>query len=368
LTKLKQSGINISGDFKVKNIISVYKPSIKRKDLEYVLNSMVMDQIDYGEFAKNFERRLTERVGCYSTLAVNSYYSAIEVVLEALEIGEGDEVILPSFIPQVYLNAIMRRKAVPVLVDLQKDSFEPSIEHIRESTTPKTKLIFLYYYFGYTYDPAPYLELAQHVVEDISSVIGAKAGEFKVGTTSRYAIADFSTKGLITTGEGGAVFSSGRKTHSRITSIIEKDYEVLENFQPRLACLIPDLNAAMGVSQDESLNHRLKIRETIGKIYEEAVKKGRSTIILPQENCEKFYTDFPIIVKSNLKDVIAFLRKNDVEAIRPFPYPLHHYLNLPKEKFPNTEFFYLNTLLLPIHSTLVKKEVDLIAKVTASMF
>jgi perosamine synthetase len=350
----------------VKNLITVHKPTIKRKDLEYVLNSMIQDKIDYGDFARNFETRLTERTGCYDVLAVNSYYSAIELVLESLDIKEGDEIILPSFMPQVYLNVIMNKKAVPVLIDLEQDYFQPSVESIRQAVTPKTKLLFIYYYFGYTYDCSSYLEIVPHVVEDISSVLGAKLGDKKIGTQSTYAIADFSTKGLITTGEGGAVFCGNRKSYHLLLAHIEKDYYI-ENYYPRLNCLMPDLNAAMGISQDETLNHRLKLREAIGKIYEESVKRGRCSLIAPRENYDKLYSDFPLLVKSSLKDAVQYLKKNGVEGLRPLAFPLHHYLNLSKEKFPSTEYFYLNTLLIPIHSTLMKKEVDLISKVLATI-
>ena len=350
----------------MKSLISVHKPTIKRKDLEYVLNSMMQDSIDYGEFARNFEKRLSERTGCYDVLAVNSYYSAIDLVLETLEINEGDEVIIPSFLPQVYLNVIAKRKAVPVLVDLETDYFQPSLESIREAVTAKTKLLFLYYYFGYTYDSSPYLELVPNVIEDITSVLGTKSGENRIGSQSTYAIADFSTKGLITTGEGGAVFSPNRKAYHLLMSHVEKNYDI-ENFYPRLNCLIPDLNAAMGISQDETLNHRLKLLDIIGKIYEESVKRGRNSIVAPKENHEKYYTDFPILVKSSLKDAVAYLKKNGIEGLRPLEYPLHQYLKLAKDKFPVTEHFYLGTLLIPIHSTLKKKDVDLISKVLATM-
>ncbi|HOV12879.1 MAG TPA: DegT/DnrJ/EryC1/StrS aminotransferase family protein [Spirochaetota bacterium] len=348
------------------NYITVYKPSIRRKDLEYVLNCMVQDKIDYGDFARNLENRLKERVGIYDVLAVNSYFSAIELVLSALDICEGDEVIIPSFAPQIYLNIISLKKAIPVLVDLEKNHFKPSIDSIRESLSPKTKALILYHYFGYSFDPNPYFDLVGNVVEDISSVIGAKANDQNVGTLSKYAIADFSPKGIITTGEGGAIFCNNKKNYHKIISLNERDYSI-EDYYPRYTCLMPDLNAAMGVSQDESLNHRLKLREAIGKIYEEAVTKGRNSTIKQIDGCDRFYSYFPLIVKSSLKDAISFFKKNGIEAIRPFQFPLHHYLNLPKEKFPNTEYFYLNTLLIPIHSSLTKKEVDLISKVLTVM-
>ena len=350
----------------LKDTITVYKPTIKRKDLEYVLQSMVLDKINYGEFAKNFEKRLYERVQCFNTIVINSFQNAISITLDSLGVKEGDEVILPSFAPQVYLNTILLKKLVPVLVDLEEGYFQPSFEGIRDAITEKTKAIFLLYYFGYTYDPTPYYSLFPNIIEDITSVIGAKANNIIVGSMSKYAIADFSIKGLITTGEGAAIFCNNKKSYYITRSLLETDYSI-EEYQPRYSSLMPDLNAAMGISQDETLNHRLKLREAIAKFYEEAISKSRNSIIHSKENCERFYSEFPIIVKSSLKDTIAFLKKNKIEAIRPYLYCLHHYLNLPKEDFPNTEYFYLHTFLIPIHSTLLKNEVTEITKILSCM-
>ncbi|HPO50328.1 MAG TPA: DegT/DnrJ/EryC1/StrS family aminotransferase, partial [Spirochaetota bacterium] len=282
------------------------------------------------------------------------------------DVKEGDEVILPSFAPQIYLNVVSFRKARPVLVDMEKGRFKPSIESVRNAVTEKTKALILYHYFGYAYDPNPYFDVVGNVVEDISSVIGAKANEQTTGTLSKYAIADFSPKGLIATGEGGGIFCSEKKYYHKILSLNEKNYST-DDYYPRYSCLMPDLNAAMGVGQDESLNHRLKLREAIGKIYEEAIGKGRNSFIKQTEESQRFYSHFPLIVKSSLKDAVAYFKKNGVEAVRPFQFPLHHYLNLPKENFPETEFFYLNTLLIPMQSSLLRKEVDLISKVLATM-
>lgn len=350
----------------LKDIISVYKPAIKRKDLENVLQSMILDRINYGEFAKNFEKKLYERVNFFNAIAINSFQNAISLVIDSFSLKEGDEIILPSFAPQVYLNTILLKKLTPVLVDLEEGYFQPSLESIRDAITNKTKLIFLLYYFGYTYDSTPYYHLFPNIVEDITSVIGAKSNNIIVGSQAKYAIADFSIKGIITTGEGGAIFCNNRKSYYTIKGLIETDYS-LEYYTPRYACLMPDLNAAMGISQDETLNHRLKLREAIAKFYEDAVSKSRNSIIYKKEDCDRFYSEFPLIVKSGLKDAIAFLKKNKIEAIKPYPYCLHHYLNLPKEDFPNTEYFYLHTLLIPIHSTLLKNEVTEITKVLSCM-
>lgn len=349
----------------MKNSVELYKPAIKRKDLEYVLNSMIEDKIDNGEFAQKFENKLSQKTGIKKSVTVNSFYSAINLIFDALEIKAGDEVILPAFAPQIYLNVITAREAVPVLVDLESDFFKPSIEDIKSKLNEKTKAIILIYYFGFIYDPTPYTDLSQNIIEDISSIIGCQQEKFQIGINSRFAIADFSIKGLITTGEGGAVFYS----NIRYTSILKKyieDKEYSLDYNPRVACLMPDLNAAMGISQLEHLKHRMELKTKINTIYEEAVRKSRCSMIT-QDEVERYASDFPLIVKNSLKNTIEYFKKNKVEVSRPYEYPLHHYLDLPKEEFPNTEYFYLHTILIPVNSTLLKKQVNLISKIIASI-
>ena len=127
--------------------------------------------------------------------------------------------------------------------------------------------------------------------------------------------------------------------YKKLFSLLEIDYDL--EYYPRFNCLMPDLNAAMGISQDKSLNHRLELRKQIGNIYEEAVKKSRGTYLIKEEDTKRIYPDFPIIIKSSLKDTIKYFRKKDIEVIRPFAYPLHHYLNLDKNLLV---VFFLNLL------------------------
>jgi len=349
----------------LKQLINIYRPTIKRKDLEYVLNCMMHDKIDYGDFALSFEKKLCERTEVKNAVVINSFFDAIQVLLHALGVNEGDEIIIPSFAPQVYLNAILLKKAVPVLVDLEPGLLRPSIEGIKNAINEKTKAVFIIYYFGFAFDPRPYLELFPTVIEDISTVIGAKLNDMPLGQYGKYAIADFSSKGLITTGDGACIFSANRKNFNNVFSLFEIDYDI--DYSPRFSCLMPDLNAAMGISQDENLNHKLNLREKIGKIYEDAIRRSHGITLIHQETPVRFYSDFPAFFKSGLKDIIAYFKKNGIEVARPFQHPLHHYLNLNKADFKNTENFYLHTLLLPIYSSLSKKDVDLIAKVLASI-
>lgn len=347
-------------------IINVFRPALKRKDLENVLETMVKEQLEYGEVAKKFEEKLSDRAGCNNAVAFNSFYSTIDIVLDTLNISEGDEVILPSFAPVIYIDVLNRKKITPVLVDLDEKEYKINEESVKNAITDKTKAVFVIYHFGYTYNLEYLSNLVPYIIEDITSIIGlTDIKETTVFKNSEFAIADFSISSLITTGKGGAIFCQTRKSYSVLKNTISESEP--DDYKPGYHSFMPDLNAAMGVSQNSTLNHRLKLRTKIGEIYEKSLQKSRSSFIHISEEQHRVYSTFPIIVNSSLKDSIAFFKKNKIEAVRPYNYPLHQLMKKDKKDFINTENHYLKTLLIPIHSTLKNKDVEHISKVLISM-
>lgn len=353
----------------MKDFIPIYNPSIKRKDLEYVLESMIHDNLEYGISAKSLESKLSEKTSLKYCIALNSYYSAVDTVFESLNLSENDEIILPSYAPKIYLDVILKRKLKPVLIDLAERSYFPGIENIQKAISENTKALIIIHNFGYTIDTSGFSPLVPVLIEDITKVPGASASSAKAGEFSRYSIASFSSNEIITTGDGGCVFTNDKKTFQDIQKLFfdSNENSQEEDYRYKYYGLMPDLNAAMGVSQISSLDKRLELREKIGLIYEDYIRKSRNSFIPSVEGCARYYSDFPIQVKSGLKDTQAFFKKNGVEVIKPYEKPLHHYMNLPKEDFPNTEKIFLSSLLLPLSSSLLKKEVEKISKIITAM-
>lgn len=350
----------------MKEFISVYNPSIKRKDLEYVLESMVNDKLEYGEVAQKFEEKLAERSGHKYVLCINSYYNSIDLVFEALNFEPGDEVIIPSFAPVIYLDVLLRRGLTPVVIDVNEKSYFPSVEQVKNAVTEKTKALIIIHHFGYTMDCSSYMEKVPLIIEDITKVIGFGTNGKKTGGSAKFSIASFLSSETITTGSGGAVFCNDKKEYQKLCAITQGTEE--EDYRYKISCLMPDLNAAMGISQLLTLDHRLKLREAIGSIYKESLLKGKGSFLEPIENNDRCYSDFPIQIPSSLKETVAFFRKSGIEVIRPFKKTLHQYLLLSKENYPNTEKLYLTTLLIPINSNLPRKEVIHISKNLIALF
>ena len=123
------------------NIVS-NKPTITRKEIEGVLDCLVNGELVSGNTVKNFETDLSTIVKLRHSLATNSSSSAYHLAFIALDIGNEDEVIIPSYFDLAPLSALTLTGALPVIVDIEEKSFAPSIEQIKKKINAEMISIF----------------------------------------------------------------------------------------------------------------------------------------------------------------------------------------------------------------------------------
>ncbi|MHC4214152.1 MAG: DegT/DnrJ/EryC1/StrS family aminotransferase, partial [Planctomycetota bacterium] len=129
-----------------------------------------------GPFVKDFERRFSSNVHREYGIAVSSGTAAIEVAVAALGIGDGDEVIMPTFTIISCAAAVIRAGAVPVLVDCDPVTWNMDVSQIASKITAKTKAIMAVHIYGLLVDMDPVLDLAVKynlfVIEDAAQAHG----------------------------------------------------------------------------------------------------------------------------------------------------------------------------------------------------
>src|ERR1700720_2670400 len=129
-----------------------------------------------GPFVKRFEEEFASRVGRNHGVAVSNGSVALDVAIAALDLGPGDEVILPSFTIISCAAAIVRAGATPVLVDCEPNIWNTTAERIAERVTQRTKAIMIVHIYGLPVDMDPVLGLArQHglkIIEDAAEMHG----------------------------------------------------------------------------------------------------------------------------------------------------------------------------------------------------
>ena len=125
------------------------RPTIRKKDLESALRVMISDNLATGDIIYEFERTFASYFGkSFSAIFVNSGTSALELILRHLNVGEGDEVIMSSFLNSSPLQVVTNLKATPVLIDIDEDSFQISMDNVIEAINEKTKAIIVSHMFG----------------------------------------------------------------------------------------------------------------------------------------------------------------------------------------------------------------------------
>ena len=166
-----------------------------------------------GPNVKEFEREAAEYLGVRQTIGVANGTDALVIVLDALGIGSGDEVICPAFTFYATAEAIVRRGATPVFADIDPQTYNLDPDDVSSRITPRTRAIMPVHLFG---RPAPIDELAQlgpQLIEDAAQAFGAD-GVARQGIASTFSF--FPTKNLFGLGDGGLVAVNDSELGERV--------------------------------------------------------------------------------------------------------------------------------------------------------
>lgn len=201
-------------------------PRIDQKIIDEVVDALKSGWITTGPKTKEFERRLTAYCGNKATLAVNSNTIGLEVALRWFGVQEGDEVIVPAYTYCATANVIVHCGATPIMVDVNPDDFNISVENIRKAITPKTKVIMSVDLGGYPADYDKIFDLVNNldikqkftpqtkeqstlgrilILSDSAHSIGAEYKGCKAGSLADISVFSFHAVKNLTTAEGGAI-------------------------------------------------------------------------------------------------------------------------------------------------------------------
>jgi dTDP-3-amino-3,4,6-trideoxy-alpha-D-glucose transaminase len=286
-----------------------------------------------GEPVQAFEREFAEYCGCDHAIGVSSGTEALVLALRALEIGPGDEVIVPtnSFIATA--EAVSAVGAIPRLVDVDPQSHLLTAEIVRESLTPSVRCIVPVHLFGATVDLDPILRLAHeagvHVVEDACQAHGALYHGRRVGSLGVFGCFSFyPTKNLGAWGDGGAVVTSVPELAERVR-LLRAHGE-----QPRYNHRVVGTTARLDALQAAVLRRKLarlddcnQQRRRLGALLREQLcdiiaSKALTPVQLPFADADHVYHLF--VVRSEQRDELRdHLSQWGVASAVHYPTPIH---------------------------------------------
>lgn len=335
--------------------ISHSKPAINAKDVSRVAQVLSLGSLANYSQVKMFEGEVADYIGRKEGIAVNSGTNALHLALLALDSKNNkNEVIIPSYVCIALLNAINAANLKPKIVDINEYDYNISLDKIKKKINTRTKAVIVPHMFG---DPIKNIEqivnLNVPVIEDCALSVGASINGKKIGSFSDLSVFSFYATKVFTTGHGGMILSKSEKLLDKLKDFMQYDnrQEYKESFNFRMT----DFQAALGRSQLLRLENFIKKRREIAEEYDKSFR-NQSSIKVPSRPEESIFFRY-ILEIEEVDKFIEIMSEKGISCAKPIFKPLHHYFNLDKNNFPNTERAYEHNVSIPIYPSLKDDEV-----------
>jgi perosamine synthetase len=307
----------------------IAEPSLSSKELEYLMDAYTSTWISSrGKYIDQFESGFASFCEVKHGVATSNGTVAIHLALKALNIGEGDEVIIPDLTFAATINAVLLAGAKPIIVDIEEDSWTISPQEIRAAITPKTKAIIPVHVYGQACRMDEIMAIAKqhqlYIIEDCAEAHGAKFNGQKVGSFGDINTFSFFANKIITTGEGGMCLTNSDELNTRLRKLrdhgmnLEKKYwhdEVGFNYR------MTNLQAAIGCAQLEKIETLIERNRLIERNYIDTLDELK--VFTWQQNLEgREKVVWLMTALSEKKEEINQLLKANNIDFRPFFYCL----------------------------------------------
>lgn len=291
--------------------IPVNEPLLNGNEKKYLCECIDTGWISSeGPFVKEFEQKMSASVGRKYGIAVSNGTAALEVAAQALGIGQGDEVIMPTFTIISCAMAVTKLGGIPVLVDSDPYTWNMNVDEIEAKITNRTKAIMMVHIYGLPVNVEPVLELAAKyglkVIEDAAEMHGQTYQGKPCGSFGDISTFSFYPNKHITTGEGGMVVTDNEELAERCRSLrnlcFRRDVryvhdEISDNYR------FTNLQAAVGLAQLEQLEEFVVRKRKMGSFYTEHLQDTEG-IILPvtsTEYADNIYWVFGIVLDDSIR-------------------------------------------------------------------
>lgn len=358
--------------------IPLAQPDIGPRERELVNEVLESGSLALGPMAEAFEQRLAALAGRSHGVSCSSGTAGLHMVVRALRIQDGDEVITTPFSFVASANCLLYERARPRFVDIEEDTLgiDPSL--VEAAAGPRTVGILAVHVFGRPCAIDPLATIAQdrgwHLIEDACEAIGSSRAGRVMGSYGAASVFAFYPNKQITTGEGGMVVTDDPGLAADLRSLRnqgrDQDGTWLNHVQLGYNYRMDDLSAAIGVAQLERLAELRAGRARVAAAYERGLA-GMPGLTLPRAAGDEEVDWFVYVVRLHAdvdrSRLMADLAERGVPT-RPYFVPLHLQPLYRRElghgpgDFPVTERVAASTLALPWSSRLGDDDVAYVAE------
>ena len=339
-----------------------------------------------GPQVKEFGKDLEKYSGAKHVITCGNGTDALQIALMALGLKPGDEVIVPAFTYVASAEVIGLLGLTPVMVDVDPDTFNVTIENIEKAISPRTKAIIPVHLFGQSCDMEPIMKLAKnhnlYVIEDNAQAIGSvytfsDGSKKHTGTIGTIGCTSFfPSKNLGCYGDGGAIFTDDDELAEKLRMIANHGQKVKFHHSV-IGCnsRLDTIQAAVLKAKLPHLDEYCKARKAAADYYTTNLK-GVDGIVVPKElpKSTHVYHQYTLQVLDGKRDALKeFLASKGIPAMIYYPLPLQKqeaFKDITKsvESLEISQRLAESVLSLPIHTELTHEEQDVIISAIKEFF
>ncbi len=358
-------------------MIDLFKPQLGQEELDALKPIFESGWIGLGPKTEEFEEKFAEFIGTKYAVGVNSATAALDLSLKLLNIGYGDQVIIPTITFVSTAHVVAYNLATPIFVDVD-ENLSIDIEDVRRKITPRTKAIIPVHYSGRPVDMHKLEKVTGNIpiIEDAAHACGSVYKGKKCGNLGYLGCFSFHAVKNLAMGDGGAITMDNTKLYERAKKLrwlgIDKgtwdrtdrnksywwEYDVSEI---GLKCHMNDIYDSIGLFQLKKLSVMNGYRRNVALLYSEGLKDVQQVVIPNMDTSDSRSSWHTYCIKCRHRDALSIHLKerNIMTGVHYKPIHLYGcYGNIPS--LPNSERYFKQILSLPMHSLLTYNEVNIV--------
>jgi perosamine synthetase len=369
----------------LESFLPFHVPDIGDEEIAAVTEVLKSGWLTTGPVVKRFEEEFARYVGAKHAIAVNSCTAALHLALDALDLKEGDEVIVPTMTFAATAEVVLYFKAKPVLADCRRDNQNIDVAHVEKLITPRTRAVIPVHFAGHPVEMDLLSALAKKhgfaIIEDAAHTLPARHQGRMIGTIGDITCFSFYATKTITTGEGGMITTerSDWAERMRMMSLhgISKDawkryssegswyYEIL---RPGYKYNLTDMAAALGIEQLKKCDAFVRTRAKYAALYAQGFS-DLPEVLAPSASKDVEHSWHLYVIQLDLDRLridraqfIAKLREANIgTGVHFIPLHMHPYyrdtFGYRPEDLPNAHFLSQRIVSLPIYPKMTEADV-----------
>ena len=361
----------------------------KIKDAVNTSIQEVLDSNTYinGPQVQSFQKNLENYLEVKHVIPCANGTDALQIAMMGLDLKPGDEVITADFTFAATVEVIALLQLTPVLVDVDADTFNISVEAIKKAITPKTKAIVPVHLFGQSANMEAIMQLAKehnlYVIEDNAQAIGANytfenGTKIKTGAIGHVASTSFfPSKNLGCYGDGGAIFTNDDALAHKLRGIVNHGmYERYHHDVVGVNSRLDSVQAAVLNAKLPLLDQYCNARQAAAAKYSQALANHKNIItpvIKGEKDSHVFHQYTLRIIDADRNALMQHLMSKDIPCAIYYPIPLHSQKaysspNYNESDFPVTNQLVKEVISLPMHTELSDEQIGYICESILEFF